>query len=188
MYGKYIAKVGDDLMSDMYCGIYWNKDKSRWCGPELSTIVTVLPISEINPDVLYSLYKYIPKTVFGFQPVKGWEKDRTDWFTKLNEAFPELILAFKNKYPDIDLTFSHVGRYAYVKTLVDGTIIQDDSKLKWVFDKKNMTIKNDTFRPEYRSIFRDRNVTARIESPVTDRMVCKVLDDNWVDENTIYVE
>lgn len=187
---KYIAKIGDAIMSDMYCGIFWDKEKSRWQGPMMFSpkYPTILTISELSPEKLYSLYQYRPYTVFDHAPVRDWEKERADWFTKLNDIFPELVQAFKNQYPEIGLAFTHVGRYAYLKTLVDGSVIQDDSKIEWIFDKKSMTIRNDKFRPEYRSIFRDKNVTAKIESPVTDQMICKVLSDDWVDQDTVYVE
>lgn len=186
---KYVARVGDVLMSDMYCGIIWEEKENRWKGPMMfsPTHPTILPVSQITPEMLLSLYQYKPFTVFDHQPMKGWDKDRDDWFTKLNEVFPELVQAFKDRYLDIDLSFTHVGRYAYLKTLVDGSVIQDDSKLKWTFDKKRMVIYNDKFRPEYRSIFRDKNVTTKIESPVTDQMICKVLSDDWVDQDTVYV-
>lgn len=186
---KYIATVGTDLMSDMYCGIFWSKDKKCWTGPEFfhQTHPTILPLTEITPELLFTLYRYKPYTVFDHQPMKNWESERNDWFTKLNDQHPELIQAFVKQYPDLSLAFTHIGRQAYVKTLKDGSVIKDEAGTAWIFDKTAMILRNDTFKPTYRSIFKDQNAVAQIQCAVTDAMVCTILSDEWVTPDTIYL-
>ena len=69
---SYVAKVGDYIVTDLYCGIYWDEKKNEWNGPGLGSYVSKMLISDLTPERLYELYKYVPYTIFDHMPVRGY--------------------------------------------------------------------------------------------------------------------
>ena len=76
-----------------------------------------------------------------------------------------------------------------LKTLVDGTTVKDYKGVKWTFNKSEMKITSKEYKCQYLSgLFDDGNVIMTVECHVTDKMIIKVLSDEWVDSETVYVD
>lgn len=123
--GYYIATVGTKMMSTMYCGIYYDEEYKRWKGPNLfGGLTTVLEWEEVTSELLYQLYKYAPFSIFDSAPVKGWQDHRKVWFNVLAHTYPEKYKQFLADYPDVDLSYSHIGMRAKIGELRDGAVFK----------------------------------------------------------------
>lgn len=183
---SFVATVGEIMMTDLYCGIFYNEDKSRWDGPMLSTHMTCLPIQDVTPDMLKKLYDYVPYSIIG-DVIKGYKADRDKWFTKLSEELPQIYQGFIEKYPDCGTVKNHVGRFAYVSTLVDGITFKD-SGAWWTLDKANNKLFCKNYLPAFTTsgICGDNSQKCYLECALTPQMIVKVEKEEWCDENTVY--
>lgn len=123
--GYYIATVGTKMMSTMYCGIYYDEEHKRWKGPDLfGRLTTVIEWEDVTSELLYRLYKYAPFSIIDSAPVKGWQDHRKVWFNVLAHTYPEKYKQFLADYPDVDLSYSHIGMRAKIGELRDGAVFK----------------------------------------------------------------
>lgn len=182
--GCFVARINDHIMSAMYCGIYWSKKEGRWDGPNLSTMMTSMPLSEWTPERLHALYRYVPFTLFGSTPVRDYQNERDRWFAQLREIAPEIVSAFLEAYPDIELAPGHIGREAYVSTLRDGSKLMHGTDT-WVKSKDKLVCEH--CHGFYVGMFGESHPIFRATVPITPAMVYKVTSEDMVDEGTVFV-
>ncbi len=137
-----------------------------------------LPIKEATPDVLHSIFSYVPRSSFRVLK-EEYQEIVSEILPEMKRLVPDIYAELINKYPEYDREPNYVGKYAYVKTLKDGTTIDDGYG--------NIGIKNGD--KIYCSCFTEGIIpfggsSAVVEVIIKDTHTIKVLDNSWCDENT----
>lgn len=177
---NYIGRVGNYLISDMYCGIYWNELERRWDGPTMfRTPISKVPVAELTSEALNKLYCYTPCAIFG-GAIKDLKKSRDAWFTMLQETFPQQLEDFVREY-GIELSANHIGRYAFVYSLEDGTVLKHNGA---VFVKQGNKLFCENY-PYIGSVFSTKP-KCHLTCDINMDMKVKVESESMVNKNTVY--
>jgi len=86
---------------------------------------TWIPISEATNDLLYSIFSYRPCAMMGGVISDYQAKVVPDVLMSLKKCAPKIYSGFVSKYPQYDLAPNYVGKYAYIKTMTNGSILTD---------------------------------------------------------------
>jgi len=84
-----------------------------------------IPISDVTNELLYTIFSYKPCAIMG-GVIKDYQaKAVPDVLMSLKKCAPKIYNDFILEYPQYDLTPNYVGKYAYIKTMADGSILTD---------------------------------------------------------------
>ena len=167
-----------------YIGGEWkNTDtyKPRESGLFSTGTISYVPLENITVDLLKSIIDFKPRTVMDNKVIKEYtDKVVPNMLFELKLLLPKTYSDFISCYEDYkEVTPNFVGRYAYINTLEDGTIIKDSSG---TFIKQD----NKLISENYSSAFLPFSCKkAKLEIEITDKMVCKITNNEQVSLNTI---
>ncbi|MDE7090005.1 MAG: hypothetical protein K2O54_07790, partial [Prevotella sp.] len=138
-------------------------------------------INEINADFLAQILSYKPQALMGGEIKAYQEKVVPNLVDELKKVVPILYKALIRKYPQFNKEPNYVGRYAYMKTLVDGSIIVSNHGDKAIKRGDMLYCEKFTggfipFNGEY----------AECTIKIKDKQTYKVTDNSQCDENTIF--
>ena len=84
-----------------------------------------IPISDITNELLYAIFSYRPCAMMGGVITEYQSKVVPDVLMSLKKCAPKIYSTFISEYPQYDLEPNYVGKYAYIKTITDGSILTD---------------------------------------------------------------
>jgi hypothetical protein len=84
-----------------------------------------LPISDATNELLYAIFSYKPCAMMGGVIQDYQSKVVPDVLMSLKKCAPKIYTNFISEYPQYDLEPNYVGKYAYIKTMVDGSVLTD---------------------------------------------------------------
>lgn len=108
------------------------------------------------------------------------KKSRDAWFTMLQETFPQQLEDFVREY-GIELSANHIGRYAFVYSLEDGTVLKHNGA---VFVKRGNKLFCENY-PYIGSVFGTKP-KCRLTCDINKDMKVKVESESMVNKNTVY--
>lgn len=121
-----------------------------------------------------------PRTIFDNKEIKSYkEKDIPRFLYELKIDFKEIYDKFIKEYPEYkDIEMNFIGRYAFIKTLKNGTELLDCHKNIWKIENDEIICyKYKTWLP-----FGKTPTETRIR--ITDDMKYQITDNAQVDDNT----
>ncbi len=140
-----------------------------------------LPAEEVSIELLYRILSYQPIAMMGGVIKEYQDKIVPNILDGMRRTAPELYKQLTDVYPDLkEKTPNYVGRYAYIMSLRDGLEISDNGT-KGIKQGDKIFVSNFTssFLP-----FNGKNAICEIT--IDERATIKILDNNWVDDNTIF--
>lgn len=84
-----------------------------------------IPLSEATSELLYAIFSYKPHAMMGGIITDYQAKVVPDVLMSLKKCAPQICGKFISEYPQYDLAPNYVGKYAYIKTMVDGSVLTD---------------------------------------------------------------
>lgn len=139
-----------------------------------------VPEKQFTNDLIKLICDGEPKTFFDNEIIKSYkEKDVPRFLYELKEDFKEIYENFIKEYPEyINIEMNFVGRYAYIKTLRNGTEMKDCHNNIWKIENDEIVCYTwKTWLP-----FGKTPTETRIK--ITDDMKYQITDNKQVDENT----
>lgn len=105
----------------------WRKDTNGYLISEVGFCSgdTWIPMSEATNELLYAIFSYRPCAMMGGVITDYQAKVVPDVLMSLKKCAPKIYNKFISEYPQFDLSPNYVGKYAYIKTMVDGSILTD---------------------------------------------------------------
>lgn len=138
-------------------------------------------INEINVDFLSEILSYKPRALMGGVILDYQEKIVPNIVNELKTVVPTLYKELIDKYPQFNKEPNYVGRYAYMKTLVDGSVLIDCHGNRAV--KNGDTLYCESFTKGFVPF--DGEV-AECTIKIKDKQKYKVTNNSQCDENTIF--
>lgn len=140
----------------------------------------LMPYEEINVDFIHQICSCQPITI-GNNMVNSYKTEIVSVILEdMKKLVPEIYNQLIEKYPEYEeLKPNYVGRYAYTKTLKDGSEIVDCHGNKGIL--KNGEIHCNSFTKGFVPF---GGSTAKVVVQVKDTDTYKVTDNSQVDENT----
>lgn len=136
---------------------------------------------KLTCDLLYKICNYGAKYHYEKAIREYREKHIPHMLLELKKLMPELYKEFIGRYPEFYNEPDYVGRKAFIKTLVKGSIIRDCHGNKFQFTGDKLVCK------EWKLSFVPFDAgKAYIEIDVTDSMTYVIDDNTQADENTIF--
>ncbi|MCK9577683.1 MAG: hypothetical protein M0R51_17385 [Clostridia bacterium] len=83
------------------------------------------PLSDVTNELLHAIFSYKPCAMMGGVIQKYQSKVVPDVLMSLKKCAPKIYTNFILEYPQYDLKPDYVGKYAYIKTMVDGSVLTD---------------------------------------------------------------
>ena len=84
-----------------------------------------IPASDITNKLLFAIFSYRPCAMMGGVIQNYQSKVVPDVLMSLKKCAPKIYNDFISEYPQYDLKPNYVGKYAYIKTMVDGSVLTD---------------------------------------------------------------
>lgn len=84
-----------------------------------------IPIAEVTNELLYAMFSYKPRAMMGGEITDYQAKVVPDVLMSLKKCAPQIYGKFISEYPQYNLEPNYVGKYAYIKTMVDGSVLTD---------------------------------------------------------------
>ena len=139
---------------------------------------TFVPLSDVTVDLLYGILSYEPHAMMGGVIEDYQAKVVPEIVQGLKKVVPNIHKAFIKKYPEFDKAPNYVGKYAYIKTMVEGSELVDHLGNKF-------TLRGGKLFGEFHSAFVpfDGKV-CKMEIEVTDDMKYKITRNSQCDSNT----
>lgn len=149
-------------------------------GAAISRSYLHLPLSEANIDFLHKIFCYKPITFFGYEEIKDYSRKIVpNILADLKKAAPEIYGELIAKYPEHNVEPNYIGRWAYTKTLKNGTELTDCHGNKGVL--KDGKIYCESFSKGFVP-FDGYSATVVVEVKDTDTY--RITDNAQWDENT----
>lgn len=104
-----------------------------------------IPISDVTNTLLYAIFSNKPRTIMGGEITDYQEKVIPDIMQDLKKVAPEIYKKFISEYPQYDMEPNYVGKYAYIKTMVEGSELQDCQGNKYVLRNGKLYCDNMTY-------------------------------------------
>ena len=191
----YVGVIGDIVVFNL---VYASCEKNEWdnwnkewkdsnvylMNQERSTnFYSYIPIAELTPDVLYSIFTYEPKTIMDNKTITAYtEKIVPHTLFDLSKLLPTVYGAFIAAYPEFkNMTPDFKGRTAKITSLADGVELK---AINGTFIKQGDYLISDNYKPAFLAFGAD-SCEAKIK--ITDEMVYEITDNSQVDENTEFV-
>lgn len=166
------------------CGEWKETDefKTRDCGMFSTGSYSYIPLSELTTKVLKDILSYVPRTVFGNDPISDYGKKIVpNVLFELSKLLPDLYGSLIEEYPQFsEIAPNFVGKKAYIKSLADGVVLTDD---KGKFVKNGNYLECDCWKSSFLP-FNSGKAEVKIE--ITDKMTYAIKSNSQVDENTIF--
>lgn len=138
-------------------------------------------INEMDIDFLAKILSYKPRALMGGEIKDYQEKVVPNIVNELKKVVPTLYKGLIEKYPQYNKEPNYVGRYAYMKTLVDGSVLTDCHGNRAV--KQGDTLYCEKFTKGFVPF--DGEV-AECTIKIGDKQKYKVTNNSQCDENTIF--
>ena len=103
---------------------------------------TWIPIPEATNELLYAIFSYRPCAMMGGVIADYQAEVVPDVLMALKKCAPRIYSMFISEYPQYDLAPNYVGKYAYIKTMVDGSILTDCHGNKFTLTNGKLIGKN----------------------------------------------
>jgi len=84
-----------------------------------------IPLSDITNELLFAIFSYKPCAMMGGVIQDYQSKVVPDVLMSLKKCAPKIYNDFISEYPQYDLKPNYVGKYVYIKTMVDGSVLTD---------------------------------------------------------------
>lgn len=189
---NYVALIDDTLYLNLtYTGVrkpYENDDyrPNKWGyviqdGFMFTANAFFISINEINADFLAEILSYKPRALMDGVINDYQDKVVPNIVNELKKVVPALYKELIEKFPQFNKEPNYVGRYAYIKTLVDGSVLKDYKGNEWVKNGDLLYCEN------YKSSllpFDGRVAECKIK---IDNQKYKITSNSQCDENTIFV-
>lgn len=185
------AIMGDTLFMNLkYTSVYkrtettdkWHKDVEGYIITDkgFGTCEVFIPLKEVTNTLLHAIFSFTPHTLMRDGIIREYQLAVVpDIIHTLKKIAPDIYHDFITAYPEYDTTPNYVGKYAYIKTMVDGSELEDNHGNKFILKD------NKLYCEEYRLSFVPFKAgIARMEIDVTDKMTYKITNNNQCDENT----
>ena len=138
-----------------------------------------LPIEDVTNELLYGIFSYTPYSMMGGVIEDYKLKVVPDIIQSLKSIAPEIHKKFIKEYPQYDVSPNYIGKYAFVKTMVNGSKLEDTNGNILVLHNGKLVC------DKWKSAFVPFDgKTAKIEIEVRDDMKYKITSNSQVDENT----
>lgn len=158
----------------------WRKDINGYLISEVGFCSgdVFIPISDATNELLYAIFSYKPCAMMGGVIQKYQSKVVPDVLMSLKKCAPKIYTNFILEYPQYDLKPDYVGKYAYIKTMVDGSVLTD-------CHGNNFTLKDGKLIGEKIKLgFTPFNGVMDCVVEVADSKTYKVDTNSQCDENT----
>lgn len=141
-----------------------------------------LPLADANVDFLHKIFSCVPRAIFGSEAIKDYpEKVVPNILADLKKAVPDIYGELIAKYPEHDVEPNYIGRWAYTKTLKNGTELTDCHGNKGVL--KDGKIYCESFTKGFVPF---GGASATVVVDVKDTDTYKITDNSQWDENTLF--
>jgi hypothetical protein len=84
-----------------------------------------IPLSDATNELLFAIFSYQPCAMMGGVIKDYQQKVVPDVLMSLKKCAPKIYGNFISKYSQYDFEPNYIGKYAYIKTMVDGSILTD---------------------------------------------------------------
>lgn len=133
---------------------------------------------DVTMELLRRIFTYKPRAMFGGVIDDYQEKVVPNVLKSMQKLVPDIYNEFVKTYPEFaDRLPDYRGRYAYISSLRDGLEFSDNGT-------KGVKHGNKIIVEDFRSSFLPFGKKARCEIEISEKDVIKILDNNWVDDNT----
>lgn len=164
------------------------KDDSKWQINEFGYIITdgamlsnilLLPLSDLNIELLNRIFSFIPYAIMGGEIKKYQNTTVPNIINQLKIIVPDIYYKLIQKYPKYNIKPNYIGKYAYVRTMTNGSILTDAHGNKAVLKDGKLYCESFTkgFVP-----FRGKNANCIID--IDEKQTYKITDNSQCDENT----
>lgn len=181
-YGTYAAQVGDYLF--LYTGYVSLIEKDGVTRIDSAPLFTpkCAFVKTNDIDLLAKVLKTKPREALSWDVEERYQNEIVPAIlTDLRRDLPDIFKALTEKYPEFDVKPNYVGRKAYVSTLADGSVIEDNNST-YVYDKTN-GILNGTKKEYVLGNYVDVSVIAKVDSTMT----CVITDNSQITDSTVFV-
>lgn len=166
-----------------------NENKLVFCDPfsdseKALSINLIIKKELLDVDTLYNLCKFQPYALMGGVIENYRKKEVPEFLYQLSKLEPDLYKALLDKYKnELEslgvLKVNHVGKDALLKTLNKGKIKIKDREFD--FDGEYL------YSNSYSNPFVFNGIPCEVKMKVPDDYKVEVLDNKWVNENTVFV-
>ena len=164
-----------------------NENKLVFCDPfseKALSINFIIRKELLDVDTLYNLCKFQPYALMGGVIENYRQKEVPEFLYQLSKLDIDLYKALLDKYKNELESFgvlkiNHVGKDALLKTLNTGKIKIKDREFD--FDGEYL------YSNSYSNPFVFNGIPCEIKMKVPDDYKVEVLDNSWVNENTVFV-
>ena len=151
--------------------------RSGWYGKT----AIFIDIKEIDIDFIAEILHYKPRYLIGGVISDYQEKIVPNIVAELKKIVPEIYKQLISKYPSLDKKPNYVGRYAYTRTLVDGSVLIDCHGNEAI--KKGDMLYCENYK---RGFVPFNGSSAQCVIKISENSKYKVTDNSQCDENTIF--
>lgn len=142
-------------------------------------------LSDLDADKVAALCKFVPRTIFGSDPIADYQLKSVPKFIKdLQDFYPDLYAETIAKYPDIASrveNYNYVGRRALINTLAPGCVVGKESH--WTWDGEYLT--SSTFKPLL-PVCKIEEIFTKIK-PQQDESI-EITNNNQICDKTVFVD
>lgn len=149
----------------------------------------LIHINNWSVDTVETLLDFAPKSMLGHQ-IHTYQKESVPKFLMhLREVDPEMWRLVANKRPHLDISISHVGRTALLKTLKSPIVIPAHDKrypVSWGWDGERLTTSSiDAYNKTWGKI-KPKSLVMSM-TPEDDASIV-VQDNDWVTDQTVFID
>lgn len=139
-----------------------------------------IPKEVFSEDILYQILSFVPHSMVYNEEIKQYKnKVVPEIIDELRKKFKFIYTKLITKHPELDVAPNYVGRYAYIKTMRDGSILSDNGN-KFVLQNGELICED--FRMNTGLFYKAEKVSVRIT--VSDTQTYKITDNSQCDDNT----
>ncbi len=183
------AVIGDTLYMNLkYVSVRKRKESDKKWEKDLEgymiggiglTRSAFIPLSDITNTLLYEIFSYEPCAMMGGIITDYQQKVVPDIIQDLKKIAPEIYEHFISEYPQYDIAPNYIGKYAYIKTMVDGSTLIDCHGNSYTL--RGGKLYCDNMRKGFVPF---NGESAKVEVTVKDNATYKITSNDQCDENT----
>ena len=138
-----------------------------------------IPLNEVTNNLLFAIFSNKPRAIMGGIIEEYQNKVVPDIIQALKKVAPKIHKNFITEYPEFDVAPNYIGKYAFIKTMVNGSKLEDAHGNIFILENGKLICE------KYKSSFVPFNgKIAKMEIDVRDDMEYKITSNNQCDENT----
>lgn len=138
-----------------------------------------LPLDEITTEFLDVIFSYSPQAMMGGTITDYKEKVVPDIIQTMKKVYPELYSKLIHDYPKYNVEPNYVGKYAYIKTMAEGSVLTDCHGNEFTLKDESLICENMT-----RGFVPFNGESAKVVVCIKDKQKYKITDNSQVDDNT----